>query len=79
MKYNFYEFTVEGSGEFPFDMLRYDACYPKTQDDVAAMTYGKPFRRSVRLCHGFTTNNFTPTIERWNSFLWAVKDTEQLK
>lgn len=31
-------FTVEGSLHFPLDMLRYDGCYPATQEDVNTMT-----------------------------------------
>ena len=31
------EIVVEGTGEFPFDMLRYDACFPTTSEDAAAM------------------------------------------
>jgi hypothetical protein len=29
------EFEVEGFGEFPLDMLRYDHCIPDTQEDVS--------------------------------------------
>lgn len=35
-----YEFTVEGSGLFPFDMLRYDQCWPKSQNGSAAIERG---------------------------------------
>jgi hypothetical protein len=30
-------FTVTGSMSFPLDMLRYDACWPSSQDDVGEL------------------------------------------
>ena len=32
-----YTFAVRGSGIFPFDMLRYDRCWPNTSDDATTM------------------------------------------
>lgn len=62
-----HEFTVRGAGEFPFDMLRYDECYPKTGDDVASMLASR--RREVTL---ITHRRFGPTSNRWASFMWSV-------
>lgn len=31
-------FTVEGRGDFPLDMLRYDACYPFTEHDTRMLS-----------------------------------------
>jgi hypothetical protein len=63
-----HEFCVEGGGEFPFDMLRYDSAYPKTQSDVVAMlTKG---RRAVTLV---SHSPNAPTVERWSSYLWRLK------
>jgi len=67
-----YEFTVEGSHEFPWDMLRYDRCWPKSEDQITSLA---PFHRSssynekrqVKL-RGLNE----PTDGRWMSFGWRV-------
>lgn len=73
------EFTdaiVTGWGEFPFDMLRYDACWPASGHDVSKMF--EPGRRSVTIrtyARGRRSDfdrDFTEA--RWNSFLWACKE-----
>lgn len=63
-------YTVYGGGQFPLDMLRYDCAWPATQEDVAAIDYhADRGRRSVVL------NSYSePTVARWNSFMWSVKD-----
>jgi hypothetical protein len=32
-------FTVRGRGQFPFDMLRYDSCYPQSGIDAVHLDY----------------------------------------
>lgn len=67
-----YEFTVEGRGQFPTDMLRYDACWPIDPDsavNVTARDYNGP--RRVRL-----RSYREPTQGRWASFLWYVRSSE---
>ena len=32
-----YEYIVTGRGEFPWDMLRYDRCWPMSSSDVAKL------------------------------------------
>jgi hypothetical protein len=65
-------FTVTGTGRFPLDMLRYDSCWPATQDDVRRldhwqeMTGGAP--RSVLM-----ESANEPTRDRWSSFGWTVQ------
>src|SRR5882757_4313205 len=46
-----FSFVVEGSGRFPYDMLRYDQCWPMTSIDSAAMDYepGETGRRRITL------------------------------
>jgi hypothetical protein len=69
-------FTAEGVGEFPYDMLRYDSCYPDTEQDSALL--GKPYpqdrteRRSVRLRRVVPMAKALPTFARWASFGWTV-------
>lgn len=66
-------FAVEGVWAFPLDMLRYDACWPDTQADAAAMarTFEPGNRELVRVTL-MCANPSAPTRERWNSFMWKV-------
>lgn len=61
-------FKVTGTGNFPIDMLRYDACWPATESDAAHLQFEKG-RRTITL---HTHNPSAPTNGRWNSFLWNV-------
>ena len=69
-------FTVEGVGDFPWDMLRYDSCYPGHETESYNMArvpvggYSKP--RRVELAHTDTRKRWTPTTARWESFGWSV-------
>jgi hypothetical protein len=67
-------FTVEGSGSFPIDMLRYDACWPQSERYDTPAIQQDPFsepkkRRRVVLV---TDNPSAPTVGRWESFTWKV-------
>jgi hypothetical protein len=54
-----------GSGpRFPFDMLRYDTCWPSQPHDVTAMS---ELTGPVNL-----TGLTAPTFHRWESFGWRV-------
>jgi len=62
-------FTVMGKGRFPFDMLRYDQCFPcdgisvhNTEADTVAV-------RSVKL---ISIASAGITSLRWASFNWYV-------
>jgi hypothetical protein len=58
-----YRYTVEGTGQFPVDMLRYDSCWPSTSKDVPLPTKGG----RVEL-----VGIQEPTLLRWRSFGWTV-------
>lgn len=66
-----YEFVVEGSHDFPIDMLRYDRCWPRSEDQAIAVApyHFSQFRekRQVKL-RGLNE----PTDGRWESFGWRV-------
>ena len=66
-----YEYYVTGSGIFPFDMLRYDAAWPRTSEDAARISAGiygdRADRRSILL-----RSYHAPTPDRWFSFGWSV-------
>lgn len=72
----FFDFEVRGRGHFPFDMLRYDTCYPIDPDSVSnldfdTMEIGRK-ERSVRLRSWGLMRNWEPTAARWSSFGWYV-------
>jgi hypothetical protein len=59
--------TVQGSGIFPFDMLRYECAYPKRSEDAKAI--GSCGTRVVTL-----VMPENPTNARWESFGWQVNE-----
>ncbi len=61
------EFIVRGFGEFPIDMLRYDKCWPKTEEDSAKIINPPDGRYDVSLL-----GNSTPNTGRWKSFCFSV-------
>lgn len=71
-------FKVRGKGEFPDDMLRYDHCYPRTQDDVVVLhphytnIEARQSIRVVGLASIYYMKNWKPTSERWRTFGWEV-------
>ena len=73
-KQYFYEYEVTGRGHFPFDMLRYDRCWPTRESEdsghIEADTHlvGYPnLTRTIRV-----TGLNIPTSGRWESFGWTV-------
>lgn len=64
-------FTVEGAGEFPIDMLRYDYCWPKQSKDSTAINASFQRQPHVRRQVTLATNGYV-TTERWESFGWKV-------
>ena len=69
--------------EFPLDMLRYDTCWPYSQEDVA--TIQKTFRHliynendvieelpPIHLKRRIESKKSMPTEDRWKSFGWKV-------
>jgi hypothetical protein len=77
-------FVVEGSGEFPKEMLHYDSAKAATPDDqrIIDAEYGvnddifwdtttKRMRRN-RVTLVTTTPRYAPTVARWQSFTWRV-------
>ncbi len=62
-------FVVEGSGTFPYDMLRYDHCWPESEGRDSPLLDGHQNKRQVTL---LTDSQFAPTEGRWASFTWKV-------
>lgn len=67
-------FTVEGRGEFPMDMLRYDECDFVSKTTKAVAEGGTLMRRQITLV---TSNQYAPTIGRWKSFGWDVVEKQR--
>ena len=69
-------FTVRGSGKFPADMLRYDACYPATEGDARAIYTAEwdtaPYDVTVEAVREGKDQRTRHTPERWKSFGWEV-------
>jgi len=72
---NTYEFEVEGHGDFPVDMLRYDRACPATEVDsglilkmIANPRLARHSQRVKIICH----RNNGPTYGRWASFGWSI-------
>ena len=59
-------FTVTGRGEFPFDMLRYDATFPLTEQDA----FNIPNRKEAEPRSVTLVSAMPPTPARWQSFGW---------
>lgn len=68
-------YTIRGGGQFPLDMLRYDQCWPETNEDVAVM------HRSIEDTYEVWTLRMNsiklPTIARWASFVCKVSAIEE--
>lgn len=78
MKYQ-QTFTVEGSGSFPYDMLRYERCWPANESQSPLLesypVLGGEDRnrlRQVQLMRSVETKQSLPEFRRWQSFTWRV-------
>lgn len=66
---------VRGAGAFPVDMLRYDGCYPLTEDDayaiqrsIAGASHRKPWTVRVVRRRNNVREARSWTLARWRSF-----------
>jgi hypothetical protein len=69
------QYEVQGRMDFPLDMLRYDCSFPYSSEDVANIedsSVNVDGVRRVRLVRYADSKHWTPTIGRWQSFLWSV-------
>ena len=74
-----YNFTVTGTHEFPWDMLRYDRCWPHHETTITEMA---PYHRSSRYNEMRTVmlqGLREPTEARWSSFGWKILDVEIIR
>lgn len=68
------QFQVEGSGEFPFDMLYHDSCYPATLLDALTLRYHQKECRQVTLLANVPVSDEkeVPARGSWRNFMWRV-------
>lgn len=68
------EFEVSGKHDFPFDMLRYDLCWPATESDANEIAANaSPFTSLPRAQYSIKLKGLKPpTPGRWASFGWKV-------
>ena len=62
--------TVQGGGEFPVDMLRYDRLAPYSESDsyaIAESIREGTGKRTVQVTR-YAEARWTPTVGRWESF-----------
>ena len=71
-------FAVEGSGDFPWDMLRYDSAVFESQDDASKAMLEHEYR-TVRVARFYPAGGpEVPTFDRWRSFGWKVCGLSQI-
>lgn len=75
----FYQtFKVVGHGEFPMDMLRYDSCFPQSEQDsgkILGTTWANREnndRVEVGIARYVPYKGTEVTRARWESFGWTV-------
>lgn len=67
-----YTYTVMGSHDFPTDMLRYDSCWPASEQDSVQLN-PHPRTETYRSTRYVTVTGLKePTDGRWQSFGWRV-------
>jgi len=71
MSRTLHSFTVNGCGEFPFDLLWREKAWPASYDDSVALRPADCLCRSVRL-QTIAWKAWTPDIDRWQSRHWRV-------
>lgn len=71
-KMYYHKFVVAGQGEFPYDMLRRDQCFPFDTESAMALRHDVSYTRRVTLCSWSNRKNWFPNHLRWESFGWSV-------
>lgn len=72
-----HRFTVEGFPDagFPIDMLRFDTCWPRSQEDaekIATQLTARGTEIEAGRVRVTLSGMQEPTLARWKSFGWSV-------
>ena len=74
----FRSFAVEGSGDFPFELLRRERCWPASAEDAVSLGIrladGDPDAARTRHITLETASSYSPNRARWRSRGWRVID-----
>ena len=80
----YYEITVTGKGDFPFDMLRYSRAFPIDAESAEAMTFDTESRIARRekrtVILGLHAGNYLTAdncVRRFESFGWKAEITRE--
>lgn len=65
-------FQVKGSGNFPFEMLGFDQCWPASQVHADAIRMSCPTVADERSITLATREPGAPTPRRWAEYHWQV-------
>lgn len=63
-------FTVRGMGNFPFEMLYIDKCFPASLADAERIVYACPTQapeQTITFCAPYE-----PTVAKWKAKNWSV-------
>lgn len=77
----YFEITVSGRGQFPFDMLRFSRCWPVDTESAMNLEHivvdARPQNRVVRL--GMIGNSVEADhcVARFQSFVWTAEITQE--
>ena len=73
LKFCAYQFTVEGSGIFPVNMLTHEVCLPRTNDfSTVAFFLHSGYRRIELIAFRPEGTDFAPLFEVWKNYGWEV-------
>jgi len=74
--------TVQGAGDIPIDMLRYDRCTPEHETDSGLIARSffpsafSPGEKNTQINLLYVDRE--PTEGRWKSFGWEIVKTEKV-
>lgn len=73
-----WDFKVQGQGDFPTDMLRYDRCWPRVEGHPGGEILTPRHESRARLTREVVlTGLHEPTYGRWQSFGWEVIESKK--
>lgn len=70
-------FKVQGKGAFPIDMLRYDYCYPHSEED-SRKVFLKGIR-TIELVRRIDREGTVPAAGHWLSYGWKIQEVNTSK
>jgi hypothetical protein len=72
-------FVVVPAFEFPLDMLRYDSCFPESEQESGKIFDNLAYNvtgQEIKIARYVDGKKYMPTIERWESFNCKVSNIE---